>query len=60
MVWRAWDRTGVILGDGRDMWRRGEDGVERVMRYRTDGKEERPKKVTQKNRLTFILSSCRR
>ena len=23
-------------------WRRGEDGVERVMRYRRDEKEERP------------------
>ena len=23
VVWRVWDRTGVIGGDGRDMWRQG-------------------------------------
>jgi len=48
-------------GDGRDMWRRGEDGVECVMQYRKgEGRTDGAMIVARNDGLTFFLFSCRR
>ena len=36
-------------------WRRGEDGVERVMWYHTDGKKERPQKKSHEKIVLLLF-----